>query len=90
MCGGEIFSSIVFRLWRKRNASPSKKKKVKMSDESTETFLKGDGLGQLSHFVQESGLLSLLLLKTSLSIYLSTLYWASYFPHYTYAGINTC
>lgn len=29
---------------------PRKKKKVKMSDEPRETLLKGNGLGQLSHF----------------------------------------
>ena len=47
---------------------PKEKKKkeeeAKMSDESRETLLKGDGLGQLSHFAQECGLSSLLLLNT--------------------------
>lgn len=66
---------------------PPRQKRCQMN---LQTLLKGDGLGQLSHLVQESGLLSLLLLKTPLSIYLSTLCWATYFPHYTYAGINTC
>lgn len=34
-------------------------------------------LGQVGHLVQENGLLSLLLLNTSLSICLSTFCWAS-------------
>lgn len=47
----EKYSQVIFSLLRRRNASPSKKKKkVKMSDEPRETLLKGNGLGQLSHF----------------------------------------